>query len=464
MTASFSTLALKPQLIDNLSSLSYTKMTEIQQQSLPIMLQGKDVIAQAKTGSGKTAAFALTLLNALNVKSFRIQGLILCPTRELADQVAKEIRKLARSLHNIKVLTLCGGMPLGPQIGSLEHGAHIIVGTPGRVQKHLSKSTLNLDHLTHFVLDEADRMLDMGFQEAINEIAQQMPPQGSGQGHRQTLLFSATYPAEIKNIAKGLMHQPENIVASSRHLSSNIEQTFYCVEPSEHRPAIKALLLTYPCDSTIIFCNTKREAQELANELNDFGFDASSLHGDLEQRQREQALVRFENKSTRILVATDVAARGLDIAKLDLVINFQMARELAVHIHRIGRTGRAGETGIALTLFTDKERYKFKQLQEYLDQSFDDQAVPLEILSQQQPYKATMTTLQIQGGKKQKVRAGDILGALTANADISRDQVGKIHIFDQVSYVAINRNIGKTALNQLKEGKIKGKYFPVRFC
>ncbi len=454
---SFSTLNLHPSLLQNLASLGYESMTPIQAQTLPLMLAGKDVIGQGKTGSGKTAAFGLGLLNKLNVKRFRVQTLVLCPTRELADQVAKEVRRLARGIHNIKVLTLCGGMPFGPQIGSLEHGAHIIVGTPGRVEEHLRKGTLNLADITTFVLDEADRMLDMGFQPALDEIMGYMPNQ------RQTLLFSATYPEQIQAIAERIMEQPEVVKVESTHDDSSIKQNFYQLDQATTRmTALQLLLLQHRPSSAVVFCNTKRETQEVADGLRDMGLSALALHGDLEQKARDQSLVRFANKSVSILVATDVAARGLDIDELDMVVIYQLSRETDVHTHRIGRTGRAGSKGLACTLYTEKEQYKIEALEKHNDYIVTPTSLPNDSILQQPGYKPPMSTLQIDGGKKQKVRAGDILGALTSDGGLEGKQVGKIHLYDNWAYVAVNRSEAKTALHKIEQGKLKGRSFRVR--
>ncbi|NOQ88242.1 MAG: ATP-dependent RNA helicase DbpA [Gammaproteobacteria bacterium] len=453
----FSSLDLHADLLKNISSLGYKAMTPIQAQSLPPILDGKDVIAQGKTGSGKTAAFGLGLLQKLEVKDFRVQSLVLCPTRELADQVAKEIRKLARTIQNIKVLTLCGGMPFGPQIGSLESGVHIIVGTPGRIEEHLRKATLKLDNLNTLVLDEADRMLEMGFQASLDAIIEQTPTQ------RQTLLFSATFPDQIKSIAERIMSEPVMAKVTSTHDESIIEQHFYKVNDDEQRLiSLRLLLLKYRPESTVVFCNTKREVQEIADELLNDGFSVLALHGDLEQRERDLTLVRFANKSASVLVATDVAARGLDIDALDLVINYHIARDTEVHIHRIGRTGRAGSKGMACSLYSDKEHYKVALLGDYLDRIIESEILPPLSLLNESPGAPQMATIQIDGGKKQKVRPGDILGALTGKNGIPGKQVGKIHIFDNRAYVAINRDIAKQALNKLAEGKIKGRSFRVR--
>ena len=389
-------------------------MTEIQAKSLPAILAGQDVIAQGKTGSGKTAAFGLGLLNKLQVKKFRIQTLVLCPTRELADQVAKEIRKLARAVHNIKVLTLCGGTPFGPQVGSLEHGAHIIVGTPGRIEDHLGRGTLSLDHVDTLVLDEADRMLDMGFQAALDNIIDKIPQQ------RQTLLFSATFPDQIQKIANKYLQTPAVIKVESNHENSTISQHFYQVENDEDRLlAIRLLLLTHKPESSVIFCNTKIETQNVANKLAAYGFGVVALHGDLEQKDRDQTLVRFANKSASILVATDVAARGLDIEALDAVFNYNLAHDTEVHIHRIGRTGRAGSTGYAFTLFSNKDRYKIGLLEDYLERTIEGEELPSNEVLEHSVFTAKMATIQIDGGKKQKVRPGDIVGALTSENGIT---------------------------------------------
>ena len=453
----FSSLKLQAALYKNLESLDYRVMTPIQAQSLPLVLAGKDVIAQAKTGSGKTAAFGLGLLEKLDAKLFRVQSLVLCPTRELADQVAKELRRLARAIHNIKIITLCGGMPLGPQIGSLEHGAHIVVGTPGRIEEHLRKNTLKLNDLNTLVLDEADRMLDMGFQASLDAIIARMPRQ------RQTLLFSATYPDQIHSMAERVMIEPEMVQVASTHDNASIRQHFFRFEQNKQRlTALRLLLLKYRPGSALVFCNTKRETEEVADELRSDGFSALALHGDLEQRARDQTLVRFANKSASILVATDVAARGLDIDALDAVINYQLARDVEVHTHRIGRTGRAGSKGLALTLFSEKEAYKVERLEEYLDQTIEAENLPPFSLLEKPGYKAPMSTLQIDGGRKQKVRPGDILGALTGKNGIAGKQVGKIHIFDNCCYVAVTRDAARPAYRKLSEGKLKGRSFRVR--
>lgn len=451
----FDHVGLSPALLATLDSMNYTHMTPIQALSLPAILNQRDVIGQGKTGSGKTAAFGLGVLSNLNVKRFRVQSLVLCPTRELADQVAKEIRTLGRGIHNIKVLTLCGGMPMGPQIGSLEHGAHILVGTPGRILDHLEKGRIDLSELNTLVLDEADRMLDMGFQDALDAIIDAAPKK------RQTLLFSATFPEKIEQIAQRIMQSPEMIKVESTHDTSSIAQYFYKVEGSEARDeALANLLLTYQPESAVVFCNTKKEVQSVADELHHRGFSVIDLHGDLEQRERDRALVQFANKSVSILVATDVAARGLDVDNLDAVFNFELSRDPEVHVHRIGRTGRAGSKGLAFSFFGEKDGLRVARIEEYLDMDILPATLPEK--SKQQPYQAKMVTINIDGGKKQKVRPGDILGCLTGKNGIPGAQVGKIHLFPMRAYVAVEKSAAKKALQTISTGKMKGRQFRAR--
>ncbi|PCF94446.1 ATP-dependent RNA helicase DbpA [Vreelandella nigrificans] len=457
---SFASLALSPALLTNLDSLGYHEMTPVQAQSLPPMLAGRDVLAQAKTGSGKTAAFGLALLAELRVEAFAVQGLVLCPTRELADQVADELRRLARGMPNVKVLTLCGGAPFGPQLGSLEHGAHIVVGTPGRIDEHLRKGSLTLGSLTTLVLDEADRMLDMGFQATIDDIIADTP------ADRQTLLFSATFPDEqtsggLATMTRGVMRDPVTVKVAELHDATTIDQHFYEVDNEEARfAALQQLLLVYRPATSVVFCNTKRETQAVAEQLVDAGFSAVALNGDLEQKDRDRRLILFANQSASILVATDVAARGLDIAQLDAVFNYQIARELDVHVHRVGRTGRAGASGVACTLVTPKEHYRLERLEGLLEQPIATESLPKP--QSLVPFEPPMATLQLAGGKKDKLRPGDILGALTSEGGLRGDQVGKIKVLARSAYVAVECSVVQKAQAKLERDKLKGRAFRVR--
>jgi len=455
-TVEFSSLPLTPALLENIESIGYTHLTPIQAETLPHILEGKDIIAQAKTGSGKTAAFGIGLLSRLDFSSFRVQALVICPTRELADQVCKEIRTLARFTQNIKVLSLCGGVPFGPQVGSLEHGVHVVVGTPGRLQEHLRKRSLRLSNLKTLVLDEADRMLDMGFEEVITDVISYAPT------HRQTLLFSATYTDPIREISQKFQYKPLSVTIDSSHHESVIEQRFYQIEKAERINALGYLLAYHRPESTVVFCNTKRECQDIANALSNCGFSVQALHGDLDQKHRDQVLVRFANNSCSVLVATDVAARGLDIKELQAVINYDLPWDPEIYVHRIGRTGRAGKRGLALSLCTEAELNRVKAIEEYQNTSAKwDETAPFQ-LKYEQRFEPPMVTLWIDGGRKDKVRPGDILGALTGVGGIAGTEVGKIDIFDAHAYVAIKQVSADKALSCLKNGKIKGRSFMVR--
>lgn len=448
----FSNLPLSKEMLHNLSEIGYKEMTPIQQESLPYILEGRDVIAQAKTGSGKTAAFGIGLLHKLQVKKFRVQSLILCPTRELSDQVAKELRMLARFSHNIKILTLCGGVAFGPQLGSLRHGAHIVVGTPGRILKHLKKESLSLEDVDMLVLDEADRMLDMGFSEEISEVLGFVPK------NAQTLLFSATYTDEIMDISTSIQKDAINIKTVVTEVANKITERFYEVQNSAKLQTIINILSNFKPENVIIFANTKAQTQEIADTLQKNRIDALAIHGDLEQYERNDVLVQFANKSCPVLVATDVAARGLDIKELSMVINYDLPHSEETYIHRIGRTARAGAEGLAFTLITPHEADK---ADEYKNESrlFED-AKTLKTISNFE-MKPQNITLVIEGGKKDKVRAGDILGALTGEAGLSGSSIGKIDIYDKQSYVAIEASKIDEAHLKLKNGRIKGKRFSI---
>lgn len=458
MTASsFDSLALSEALRDNLAGLGYLSMTPIQEKSLPHVLAGRDLIARAQTGSGKTAAFGLGILQRLNPARFNCQALVLCPTRELAGQVAGEIRRLASPLPNVKVLTLCGGTPIGPQIGSLEHGAHVIVGTPGRIEDHLRKKTLKLDAVTTLVIDEADRMLDMGFIEVITGIIRQVP------GNRQTLLFSATYPSDIEKLSAEFQRKPLQVSVEQDHGKSKITQRFYAVSKPKHKlETLLKVLGQHQPESCLIFCRTRQGYSDLAEELQSRRHAALPLHGDMDQKERDLILVRFSNASARILVATDVAARGLDINDLELVVNYDMPGDPETYLHRIGRTGRAGKRGAAVTLLTRAERFRLEDLGVFLDRHIEldeVQSLPGELPP---PAKPAMVTLALDAGRKNKLRPGDILGALTGEGGIPASGVGKISIFDFVAYVAVARSHAREALDHLQTGKVKGRSIRAR--
>jgi len=453
---SFDSLSLSPALQRGIDALGYTAPTPVQAQALPVILAGRDVIAQAPTGSGKTAAFGLGLLHALDAGLIRTQALVLCPTRELADQVAGQLRKLAVGIPNLKVLTLCGGMPLAPQLASLEtHDPQVVVGTPGRIQELLRKKALHLSGVRMLVLDEADRMLDMGFEEALREILGKLPKA------RQSLLFSATFSDGVREMARTGLHNAQEITVGGEARPVAVEQRFVEVDPSRKQPTLAALLLQHRPESAVVFCNTRREVDEVAGSLSHYGFSALALHGDMEQRDREEVLLRFANRSCNVLVASDVAARGLDIDDLAMVVNHDLPSDADTYVHRIGRTGRAGRGGIALTMTTPRERPRVEAMAEKLAVALAWDRPPPPPNARSAP-PAAMATLRIDAGKTDKLRAGDILGALTGEAGLPGKAIGKINIFATRSYVAVETGKAAQALARLGQGKIKGRSFRVR--
>ncbi|MDE1140008.1 ATP-dependent RNA helicase DbpA [Paraburkholderia tropica] len=447
----FSELALAPPTLENLARLGYVEMTPIQAASLPLALAGHDLIAQAKTGSGKTAAFALALLARLDVRRLDVQTAVLCPTRELADQVTQEIRRLARAEENVKVLTLCGGTPMRPQTASLEHGAHIVVGTPGRIMDHLERGSLDLSALNTLVLDEADRMLDMGFFDDIAKVARQCPKE------RQTLLFSATYPEGIAKLSQQFLRNPKEVKLEEHHDDSKIRQRFYEVTEDERLHAVGMLLNHFRPVSTIAFCNTKQQCRDLLDVLRAQGFHALALHGELDQRDRDQVLIQFANRSCSVLVATDVAARGLDIAQLEAVINVDVTPDPEVYVHRIGRTGRADQDGWALSLSSMNEMGRVGGIEQALKREVEWHPLAELKPASDAPLLPPMETVQILGGRKEKIRPGDVLGALTGEAGFTGAQIGKINVTDFSTYVAVERSVARDAVRKLNAGKVKGK-------
>jgi ATP-independent RNA helicase DbpA len=455
-SSGFDALPLKEGLLANLITLGYDRMTPIQAQGLPLVLKGKDLIARAKTGSGKTATFGLGVLQKLDPQSLAVQALVLCPTRELADQVGKEMRRLAQGIPNVRLLTLTGGKPIGPQKASLQHGAHIVVGTPGRILDHLQRNTLKLERLETLVLDEADRMLDMGFEEAVSDIVAATPRK------RQTLLFSATYPDEIARISRRVQHQPVTVSVETTHEPGVIEQIFYQVSKHERHNALIRLFEHYQPSSALVFCRTRAQCAEVAALLNDRGISARAIHGELDQRRRDEVLALFANGSCPVMVATDVAARGLDIRSLPMVINYELPHDPEIYTHRIGRTGRAGESGLAVSLFLEGERARLNSIEA-------DTGTPCieDVPASLDPHpgyqlNATMETIELDAGRKQKLRPGDVLGALTGEAGLSGDVVGKIDIFDWSTLVALQRGSARKALAYFASGKIKGRRVKAR--
>jgi len=452
----FDTLNLKPELLGNLADIGYTQMTLVQAETLPLLIDGKDVLARAKTGSGKTAAFGLGLLNKLDATAFKVQALVLCPTRELADQVAKEIRRLARAIPNIKISSICGGAPLRDQTASLKRSPHIIVGTPGRVHKHLRSGTIDLAGLQTFVLDEADRMLDMGFMDELNAILAFVPAK------RQTLLFSATYPDTIVDMSSRVQRDPQTVDVTDDELPAQITQTWCSVTRENRSDELVRVLRAWGGALNLVFCNTKIDCADVARHLQAKNIVAVALHGDLDQAQRNQVLVRFSNRSASVLIATDVAARGLDVKDIDAVFNYELPPQAEVYVHRIGRTGRAGKTGVAVSLVEEREMWRLLEIEKSLPDALIRQRGIPDAKRGDEALIPLMTTIQISGGRKNKLRPGDLLGALTAQGGIPGDAVGSIDLFDTVAYVAVGSEVVKKALRQLSDRPIKGRKYHAR--
>ena len=456
MKQNFNSLPLRPELLESLKSLKFHSMTPIQTVSLPLIFSRVDVIAQAKTGSGKTAAFALGILNQLDSNLLAPQGLVLCPTRELAEQVANEFRRLSRKISNIKITTLCGGIPEMKQAKSLETGIHIIVGTPGRTLKHLQKKSLPVQDLKVAVLDEADKMLDMGFHQDIIAIFKHFPKE------RQTLLFSATFPKSIKELSSSIQNNAEKVKIDSRHSEDQITQIFLKIEDGiDKNQLLYRTLAHYQLERALVFCETKKETEEVSKFLSRRGVSSQFINGDLEQNNRHKVMTQFSNQSLSILVATDVASRGLDISNLTAVINFHLPSQPEGYTHRIGRTGRAGEQGFALSFVDSSDHHKFEELKPLLPKNI--KILRPTDLKEKQPYQVIppMKTIYISGGKKDKLRAGDILGALIRSANLTHRDVGEITIFPHYSYIAIRSEKIESTLKNLDGKKIKKRKYKV---
>jgi ATP-independent RNA helicase DbpA len=460
--ALFSDFPLKPDLLTTIAELGYESMTPIQEQAIPLLLEGRDIIGQSKTGSGKTAAFAIPIVQTVRSDRY-VQALVLCPTRELCEQVAKEIRKLGRRLPGFQVLISSGGVPGKPQSEQLRRGVHVVVGTPGRVLDHLNRGNLSVRDVQTLVLDEADRMLDMGFEDEMSAIMNEMPQA------RQTVLFSATFPENVDHLARTYMTDPARIeIASEREEIPAITQVVYDSSKETKARDLLQVLNEFKPSSAIVFCNLKVTVAELALILEKQGVAAGALHGDLEQEDRNKVMAMFRNETIRVLVATDVAARGLDVENLELVVNYDLSIHGEDYVHRIGRTGRAGREGVAVSIATPRERERLADYAVERGFTVEHRELPAagDLYEGGMPHvslEAKMSTVYISGGRKDKVRPGDILGALTGEtAGLSGSDIGKIEIFDRFAYVGLARGQAAQVVEKLKSGRIKGKMFIIR--
>ena len=441
----FHTLPSIPvSLTERLKYLGLHTMTSVQAESIPAILAGKDLIVQSKTGSGKTLAFGIPLLMEADTSSHLPQALVITPTRELADQVAAALREVATFKSNLKIIALYGGTPLRVQADSLGKGAHILIGTPGRLLDHLSKETLNLSNITQIVLDEADRMLDMGFYDDIVKIINYTPKK------HQTLLFSATFSPKIEQLATKLLHAPQIIKIQTEHEAQKIAETYY--ETNEKFRTLKLLIGSYRPDSLLIFANTKSDVTALAQKLQAQHHSVITLHGDLDQTERSEAVIMFANGSRRSMVATDVASRGLDIKGVDMVINYDLPFDEEVYTHRIGRTGRADAAGTAISLTGSHINPKTTYIR---DRATEGNS---KILRGEKDYlmQSEWDTLCLGSGKRDKLRKGDILGTLCKEIGIDTKEVGKIDLTQNRSYIALHHHATDRVQKALKNGvKIK---------
>ncbi|HVT07469.1 MAG TPA: ATP-dependent RNA helicase DbpA [Polyangia bacterium] len=464
----FAALGLSATLCQVVAELGFAAPTPVQAQAIPLLLAGRDLVGQSSTGSGKTAAFGLAILQKLNGRARRPQALILCPTRELCAQVARELRKLGRREAGLAVAVLTGGQPMKPQLEALARGVHVAVGTPGRALDHIARGSLDLARVATLVVDEADRMMEMGFGAEMEQILARAPKP------RQTVFFSATYPRSIDAMIEAHLDDPARLaVGDSDGPRAVSRQVAYAADDDRRLDALLAILRhgrSGPPQSTIVFCNFKATVNRVQQALAEAGLSSASLHGDLEQRERDLVMAKFRNHSLRVLVATDVAARGLDIEGLDLVVNFELPFQPEIYVHRVGRTGRAGKVGLAVSLVGPQDRGKVKAIEAAVGAALEREAVPrtdggatragAAKGGSARSADAPMVTLYISGGRKDKLRPGDILGALTGEAGgLPGTDVGKIEIHERFSYVAVARASASRAIERLAAGRIKGKKF-----
>ncbi len=451
-------LPLLPALVSVVKQLGWDELTPIQARAIPALLEQRDVIAQSQTGSGKTAAFALPLLNQLELAKRELAGLVVCPTRELSAQVARELRRLGKRMPGLSVVVLAGGDSVREQSQALEKGVHLAVGTPGRLLDHLKRRTLRVHSVATVVLDEADRMLEMGFLNDVAKILKALP------AARQTALFSATFPASIRELSAKHQRDPVWIaIEDASTARPDIEQRVLHVTAPHKLSALRSALQRHPHESALVFANQKATVANLEQSLLAAGLSVAALHGDLQQFDRDRVLAKFRNGSTRVLVATDVAARGIDLQKLDLVVNFELPTQPVTYVHRIGRTGRAGQPGLAISLCAPAEQPRLAAIEHYIGSGLavGEPAAEPPRTSAELPAarNAKMDTIRLLGGRKQKLRPGDILGALTGPGALTGTDVGVIEIHDRFAYVAVAKSASQRALQTLNEGRIKGKRF-----
>lgn len=519
-TVRFEEMGLSEEIQKAVRYMGFEEASPIQAKAIPAMISGIDLIGQAQTGTGKTAAFGIPILEKVDPKLKKLQAIVLCPTRELAIQVADEIRNLSRYMHGIKVLPIYGGQDIVKQIRSLKSGTQIVIGTPGRVMDHMRRKTMKLDFVHTVVLDEADEMLNMGFREDIEFVLNGVPEE------RQIVLFSATMPKPIMEITKKFQDNAKVIKVTKKELTvPNIEQYYYDVKPKKKEEVLSRLLDIYSPRLSVVFCNTKKRVDLLVNALLGRGYFAAGLHGDMKQEQRDRVMQGFRTGKTEILVATDVAARGIDVDEVEAVFNYDLPQDDEYYVHRIGRTGRAGREGRAFSFVSGKEVYKLKEIQRYCKTKIYAQKVPslndvantkmenilddVERVIEQEDLDMMINAIEervnnseftamdmaaaflkiccgmtednknteendwefgdtgagedgmvrlfINIGKKQRVRPGDILGAIAGESGMDGKLIGTIDMYDKYTFVEVPREYAREVLNAMKNVKIKGK-------
>ncbi len=440
--------ALRPELVEALALLSYDELTPIQAAALPALLEGRDLLGRAQTGSGKTAAFGLALLQGIHPHR-AVQALVLCPTRELADQVTGELRRLAQRLPNTRVVSICGGRPFREQRLALEQGSQVVVGTLGRIAEHLRRETLDLDALQVLVLDEADRMLDMGFVEEVEGIVELCPTE------RQTLLFSATFPDPIRDLSDRMQRDAVTVEVAAQVAPDTLEEQVVMGEPGKRKHLVLRVLATHRPESALLFCETRKDCDALAAFLTGRGATALSLHGGLVQQERDDVLVQFTNGSARLLVATNVAARGLDIPALPAVIITELSGEPQSHLHRVGRTGRAGMPGLAVSIVCGPmEERRLEAIEAFLGHALP-RATTLGHGTDVSELGPVYRTVLICSGRKQRLRRGDVLGALVKDGKIPHESIGRIDLGDKTCAVAVTQAHATDALRFLQRARVK---------
>jgi ATP-dependent RNA helicase DbpA len=423
-------------MLDNLVELGYHTMTPIQAKSLPFMLTGQDVMGQASTGTGKTAAFGLAVLARVKPGQRNPQALVLCPTRELAAQVADEIGRLAKPLTKLRITTLCGGSPFGRQRDELQRGIDVVVGTPGRVLDHIRRNSLNLSGVSTLVLDEADRMLDMGFVDDVEAITKETPDT------RQTLMFTATLTRAVKVISGRLQSTPETVVVQQDNSAKKmITQHVYSTGRLDRFSALLRVLGHYQPAQAIIFCSQRATCDTLVEKLGEEGYAACALHGGMDQREREQVLMRFASGSMRWLIATDVAARGIDIPDLPAVINFELPNDRDNYTHRIGRTGRAGKEGLAISIVDPRRERRLLSLIANQLGGVEAQPAGALNLSKDAPAPAPRATISLNAGLRDKLRNEDVQTLITEMTDLELTHIGPITMLPKMAFVTVPREL-----------------------